>query len=68
MILLYINTESQVLYFCYCLKKKCCKYFECLLGTDHLVIGGSGGGGCGGGGGAGFLSKKIFWFLTCKKK
>ena len=33
------------------------------LGTDHLVIWGGGGEG-----GAGFLSKKIFWFLICKKK
>ena len=35
-ILLYINKDSQVLYFCYCLKKKCCKCFEYLLPCETI--------------------------------
>ena len=31
-----INTESRVLHFCHCLKKKCCKCFECLLPGETL--------------------------------
>ena len=35
-ILLSLKTDSQVLYFCYCLKKKCCKCFECLLPCETI--------------------------------